>query len=133
MALPAAWNTRVVYGDHIDYPQGRPILGTGVAVATNTRRFIASRLTAFPFPAPFTIVSTVGVFEGETITTGHWEVTLPLSDDPDVDNPGAWTFTLALQGAAPLFYSDGPVTVMLTSAMPPRVRLSDLVAGLVTS
>lgn len=124
MALPGSWNRLVIFDDYVSYPQGQPVLGAGIYRGHRTRRFIASGLSASPSEQPFTVAPAAGSFEGETITTGHWEVEVPLSEDPDVDGSDSWTFTLTLQGVGTLTYD-----VDLVADMAPRVRLSDVVNG----
>ena len=126
MPLPANFNTITVFDDFIDNPTGRPILGTGTIKGHNVRREVNSGLNLVPVARTFTLTPTVVVLAGETLTTGHFEIDVPLSVDADLTNPDTYTVTLALTGVDPLLATVGPFEIMLTAALGTRVRLTDL-------
>ena len=126
MALPANFNTLILYDDFIDNPTGRPLLGTGSIQGHKVRREVNSGLNLIPVARTFAITSTVVVLAGETLTVGHFEVVVPLSVDPDLTNPDTYTVTLNLTGPDPLLAAVGPFEILLTADLGPRVRLTDL-------
>ena len=126
MALPANFNTLILYDDFIDNPTGRPILGTGSIQGHKVRREVNSGLNLIPVARTFTLTPTVVVLAGETLTVGHFEVVVPLSVDPDLTNPDTYTVTLNLSGPDPLLVAVGPFEILLTADLGPRVRLTDL-------
>jgi hypothetical protein len=126
MALPSNLGTITVYDDYIDNPGGRPVVGTGSYRSTQLRRELVSGLTLVPVAKTFQITEQDQTINGQTIRTGHWEVVCPLGVDPDYSGPDAYTFTIELTGVDTLLAKPGPVTVILTADMGPRVRLSSL-------
>lgn len=126
MPLPANVNTITLYDDFLDTPNGRPVLGTGTIRGHNVRREVNSGLNLIPVARTFTIAPAVVTLAGETLTTGHFEVDVPLSVDADLTNPDTYTVTLSLVGVDPLLASVGPFEILLTASMAPRVRLTDL-------
>ena len=126
MPLPINVNTITLYDDFIDTPNGRPVLGTGTIRGHNVRREVNSGLNLIPVARTFTLTPTVVVLAGETLTTGHFEVDVPLSVDADLTNPDTYTVTMSLTGVDPLLASVGPFEILLTASMGTRVRLTDL-------
>lgn len=126
MPLPANFNTITLYDDFIDNPTGRPIVGTGTIKGHNVRREVNSGLNLVPVARTFTLTPTVVVLAGETLTTGHFEIDVPLSVDADLTNPDTYTVTMSLTGVDPLLATVGPFEILLTAALGTRVRLTDL-------
>ena len=126
MALPANFNTITLFDDFIDNPNGRPVLGTLTIRPHNVRREVNSGLNLIPVARTVTLTPTVVVLAGETLTTGHFEVDVPLSVDADLTNPDTYTITMALTGVDPLLATVGPFEILLTAGLGTRVRLTDL-------
>jgi len=126
MPLPANFNTITLYDDFIDNPSGRPVVGTGIIRGHNIRREVNSGLNLVPIARTFTLTPTVVVLSGETLTTGHFEIDVPLSVDADLTNPDTYTVTMSLTGVDPLLATVGPFEIMLTANLGTRVRLTDL-------
>ncbi len=126
MALPINVRTITLYDDFLDTPNGRPVLGSGTIRGHNVRREVNSGLNLIPVARTFALTPTVVVLAGETLTTGHFEIDVPLSVDANLTNPDTYTVTMSLTGVDPLLASVGPFEILLTASMAPRVRLTDL-------